>query len=328
MLQSLGAGYASKVCRGYDTCENQFVAVKLMDHPQPSPLAKRELKVLQYLRECIGKLEDVEERARVLRFVDGEQTPSRTIIVTELLTGLDFADIMELAGSQLPLPADCAHRLFVSLAKSLRHVHSWGVAHLDVKLDNVIVHTASRHIPDILEDIRGGAMVTLIDFGFAQRVVDCSCSNSTYLDFYTDSDSESDSDFEEEDSLVDCLSRDGPARSPKERYITSRSGTLSYVAPEVLSGHSYLGRPADVWSLGVVMYLLFAAHFPYTGRNHHEVYEAMIRNGRKRVCVSDEFEDLLDHMLCVDPSERYTIQDILSHPFSRLDPVTAFPDAH
>ena len=42
-------------------------------------------------------------------------------------------------------------------------------------------------------------------------------------------------------------------------------GTPSYMAPELTRKSEYFGKPADIWSLGIILYLLLCGKFPFTG---------------------------------------------------------------
>jgi len=45
------------------------------------------------------------------------------------------------------------------------------------------------------------------------------------------------------------------------------------MAPEIVQRKEYLGRPVDVWSLGVLTYACLAGHFPFTAKTYPELYK-------------------------------------------------------
>ena len=49
-------------------------------------------------------------------------------------------------------------------------------------------------------------------------------------------------------------------------------GTPSYMAPEIVGKKEYLGPPADVWALGVLLYVLLSGYFPFKGTTDRELY--------------------------------------------------------
>ncbi|CAE7669535.1 mlkA, partial [Symbiodinium microadriaticum] len=62
---------------------------------------------------------------------------------------------------------------------------------------------------------------------------------------------------------------------PKEKMDTA-CGTLSYVAPEVLTMQGY-GQEADLWSVGVIMFLVLCGKLPFDGNNHDEIIRCTIQ---------------------------------------------------
>mmetsp|Transcript_11901 Transcript_11901/g.27754 ORF Transcript_11901/g.27754 Transcript_11901/m.27754 type:complete len:960 (+) Transcript_11901:58-2937(+) len=110
----------------------------------------------------------------------------------------------------------------------------------------------------------------------------------------------------------------------------SPSGTLSYMAPEALKqGQLKLGRPSDVWSLGIILYLMVYRRTPFQHFDFQQRFRAL-----SDPCVEVSFPadhclaghsqavqaDLLDTLrrcLNRDPQQRATIPELLEHPFAR-----------
>ncbi|KAJ4830818.1 Phosphoenolpyruvate carboxylase kinase 1 [Turnera subulata] len=96
-------------------------------------------------------------------------------------------------------------------------------------------------------------------------------------------------------------------------------GTPYYVAPEVLLGREY-NEKVDVWSAGVVLYVMLAGIPPFYGETVEEIFEAVIRGNLRfppRVFreVSKEAKDLLRKMICRDASRRISAEQALRHPW-------------
>jgi serine/threonine protein kinase len=99
-----------------------------------------------------------------------------------------------------------------------------------------------------------------------------------------------------------------PAEKIKEGFLTTRCGTPSYVAPEVLIGAPY-NHMVDIWSYGVMLYILLGGCFPFQALNHKLLYRK-IRAGDfvfgpdhwKHVSV--EAKSLITAFLTPDPNHR------------------------
>jgi len=115
--------------------------------------------------------------------------------------------------------------------------------------------------------------------------------------------------------------------------FTPRRGKLGYMCPEVYKLHSYDGFKADVWSLGVIFWSMLAngslyekpvssdPHFAYVGRGKESIQKLLEGSGVTDVPLAAL--DLLSNMLSVNPSSRYTIDQVLRH--SWLQDSKSFP---
>jgi calcium-dependent protein kinase len=93
------------------------------------------------------------------------------------------------------------------------------------------------------------------------------------------------------------------------------AGSCYYIAPEVLSGE--YSAEADMWSVGVIVYILLAGVLPFGGATDRMVLRE-IREGRLRFpsdpwnTISPAAKDLVRGLLCRDVSSRLTPQQALS----------------
>ena len=97
-------------------------------------------------------------------------------------------------------------------------------------------------------------------------------------------------------------------------------GTVSYVAPEILLGKPY-NKNVDLWSIGVVMYLLLSGFLPFDDEeSEKEIIRQTIEDEVPYTSevwkhISNEAKDLLRSLLCKDPEKRVTIKEVLEHPW-------------
>ena len=95
------------------------------------------------------------------------------------------------------------------------------------------------------------------------------------------------------------------------------------MAPEILKGHMY-GTEVDMWSLGVIIYILLCGYPPFHDSNQPRLFKK-IRSGQYRFDspywdnVSDQAKDLIRHLLVVDPTQRYDAKQVLAHEWFKVD---------
>lgn len=210
-------------------------------------------------RQCI------EGEAKIMQLVSGHSNVVQIFDVYEDDTHLDI--ILELCSSS-DLFDRIADRVFSEaeaaavmkpLMEAVAHCHRRGVAHRDIKPDNIFFDEWNR--------------LKLGDFGSAE-----------------------------------CF-REG-------ELMSGIVGTPYYVAPEVIAGREY-SEKVDVWSAGVILYIMLAGIPPFYGESSMEIFEAVLRANLRfpaRIfhSVSTAAKDLLRRMICKDVSRRFTAEQVLS----------------
>lgn len=146
--------------------------------------------------------------------------------------------------------------------KAIAHCHRLGVAHRDIKPDNILFNDSNE--------------LKLADFGSAE-----------------------------------CFQ--------EGQLMSGVVGTPYYVAPEVLAGRNYTEK-IDIWSAGVILYIMLAGVQPFFGDSATEIFEAVLRANLRfpsRIfhSVSPAAKDLLRRMLSKDVSRRFSAEQVLRHPW-------------
>ncbi|KAL8092203.1 hypothetical protein AgCh_034481 [Apium graveolens] len=95
-------------------------------------------------------------------------------------------------------------------------------------------------------------------------------------------------------------------------------GSPYYVAPEVLLKH--YGREADVWTAGVILYILLSGVPPFWAETQQGIFDAVLKGdidfeSDPWPVISDSAKDLIRKMLCSRPSDRLTAHEVLCHPW-------------
>lgn len=97
------------------------------------------------------------------------------------------------------------------------------------------------------------------------------------------------------------------------RQLTGVMGSTFFLAPEVIRG-SY-NEKCDLWSCGILMFLLLTGNYPYGGQSEKEAMQALMndRTDIKITGISNEAQQLLYLLLCKNPKERASASEALQH---------------
>lgn len=205
----------------------------------------------------------------------------------ELAEGGDLFDKIE---SDVGVGEDVAHAYFTQLVSAVEFMHAKGVGHRDIKPENVLLSKeGSLKVADF-------GLATLFQHGARRKASRTSCGSPPYT----------------APEVVRC---EGPGK--KGEVVSGGSGSeLVYFADQV-----------DVWSCGVVLFVLLVGNTPWDepSDKSYEFHEYVKTGGRPDDELFERLPpqayDLLRGVLNVDPAKRATIADIRRHPwFQRPNP--------
>ncbi|XP_003578128.1 putative CBL-interacting protein kinase 27 [Brachypodium distachyon] len=103
-------------------------------------------------------------------------------------------------------------------------------------------------------------------------------------------------------------------------------GTPAYVAPEVLGGGGYDGAKADLWSCGVILYVLLVGALPFQDENLMSMYRKMQRGDF--LCpswISRDARKLIGRLLDPKPSSRITVAGLIESPWFKKTSIPSPP---
>ena len=169
--------------------------------------------------------------------------------------------------------------LFRQIILGIKHIHEHKIVHRDIKLENILI--------DLNNNIK------ICDFGI------------------------------------------GRILTSNKQLLHDKCGTPMYMAPEILlssKSQGYEGFPVDIWSSGISLYIMLSGTLPFNLKNNdsssideesdnnYELQYSIINKEPKHIeKISDEARDLLKGLLNKNPNKRLTIEQILNHPWLKID---------
>jgi serine/threonine protein kinase len=277
IIKKLGSGATCKVKLGVDKETNEPVAIKILT-PKVGTMNtttkhyNAELEMLQkiYHKNIInlkaankGEIKKPDGRSKIVDY-----------LVLELAENGELFDYLYFP--KKGFGEKMARYIFQELIKGLEACHMSGVAHRDLKTENIMM---SRDW-----------VLKVADFGYATLLAGKSGNGILHT----------------------CL------------------GTLSYAAPEILSKKPYSGSCADIFSAGVILFVLVTGKLPFGKavvfdpyyknfiKYEYEAFWTMMAP-KLDTPVSKEFKSLINLLLAHDPSQRPSIPEIKSHPWMTLE---------
>lgn len=108
-----------------------------------------------------------------------------------------------------------------------------------------------------------------------------------------------------------------------EQVYKDLVGTPYYLAPESAAGHKYTRtglvlKSSDIWSIGVIAFVLMTGRPPFNGRSNNEIFSAIIKKKVKfppNIKLTKSFTGFVKKMLKKSPKQRMQMKDAIKHPW-------------
>lgn len=100
----------------------------------------------------------------------------------------------------------------------------------------------------------------------------------------------------------------------KGQMIQEQCGTPAYLAPEIIIDKGYEGFFVDIWSLGVLLFAMLCGTVPFKASNLEDLHKLILKGDFSFPCeLSNEAQILVKGMIQLDPKQRLTVPQVLSH---------------
>ena len=100
--------------------------------------------------------------------------------------------------------------------------------------------------------------------------------------------------------------------NPEKKLQKFFCGTPNYMPPEIAEKKPYVGQLADMWSLGILVYKIFCADFPFKGKDEKELYKSIKSGKFSYAKYTPEYaKKIIGSLIVLDPNKRISCEDVL-----------------
>jgi len=105
--------------------------------------------------------------------------------------------------------------------------------------------------------------------------------------------------------------------------LKSYRGTMTYMAPEIKEGKTYDGTQVDLFSIGVIIFIIVQGIFPFKEARKEEYFYNLLLTGQIETYfekvngtgLSADFKDMILKLFSYNGSDRYTVDQLKAHPW-------------
>ncbi|KAL2137288.1 hypothetical protein VTI74DRAFT_5019 [Chaetomium olivicolor] len=288
LIEKMGDGAFSNVYRARDREGNAGeVAIKVVRKFEMNSMQRANiLKEVQIMRQI--------DHPNIIKLIDFSESRQYYYIILELAPGGElFHQIVRLTY----FSEDLSRHVITQVAKALEYLHEErGIVHRDIKPENILFNPIP-FIPSKNPKPKQPGDEDKVDEGeFIKGVGSGGIGQIKIADF-------------------------GLSKIVWDNQTMTPCGTVGYTAPEIVKDERY-SKSVDMWALGCVLYTLLCGFPPFYDESI-EVLTEKVAKGQYTFLspwwddISKSAQDLISHLLCVDPEKRYTIREFLAHPWIR-----------
>lgn len=173
-----------------------------------------------------------------MSYIHAFSTSAHHVLVLEHVSGGELFDLVSSQETHSRLDERLLRRIFGELCRAVSWMHAVGLVHRDIKLESTLIFFPASSMADDIQ------------------LPDILLTRDAFVDPNSPSPLIKLTDF--------GLSR---FIDPAAPLLTTRCGSESYAAPELVTGRPYDGRETDAWSCGVVLYALVTRMLPFDAMN-------------------------------------------------------------
>ena len=105
----------------------------------------------------------------------------------------------------------------------------------------------------------------------------------------------------------------------KGQLLKTSCGSPCYIPPEMIKEEGYNPDKSDIWSAGIILYLMLCGHLPFYEEDNQLMYDKILKGDYDiPKFLSDEAKDIIKKILEVDPKKRSNFEEIKNHPWFNI----------
>ncbi|KAH8693815.1 calcium/calmodulin-dependent protein kinase [Talaromyces proteolyticus] len=289
---------AIKVVRKFEMNSNQGDAHVLPPFRKKPKAVERAniLKEVQIMRQL--------DHPNIVKLIGFSESPQFYYIILELCPGGElFHQIVRLTY----FSEELSRHVITQVAEAIEYLHETsGVVHRDIKPENLLFYPSQFTPTKYPKPHQAGDEDKADEGEFIPGVGAGGIGTIKIADF-------------------------GLSKVIWDSQTMTPCGTVGYTAPEIVKDERY-SKSVDMWALGCVLYTLLCGFPPFYDESIQILTEKVARGQYTFLSpwwddISKSAQDLVSHLLTVDPDKRYSIREFLNHPWIKQTNETTYAAA-